>query len=203
MEMAIARKAGAVALLVGILGLYTSFGRAESLALGMMTLAGKVLELDDLTIIATGNASFVSSSPDTPMKAGTTRLESIKAESIRLDLIKGKDGKLALGKALVTGGVIIKAKRADRKTGQTDGSATTVRDILATAQTATLEQGQDAVVLRGGVVVKVTDPKLAGPIARLTGETVTISLKDNKMRVEGPPGKHAELILTPEEAEKK
>lgn len=180
--MAMARKAGAFVLLVGILGLYASLGDAASLRIGDMKLDCANLELDRQVVTAKGKASLVS--PEA----------SIKGQTIRLDLAKTKDGKLIVVKGTATGDVVIKAK-------QTDKATKTTRDVDATAQTATMVRAEDTIVLTGHVVVKVTDPGLAEP-AVLTGETVTISLKDNKMRVEGPPGKHAELILTPKEAEK-
>lgn len=179
--MDIARKAWPVVLLVGMLGLCASRSGAVTLRIGDTKLDCADLELDGQVVTARGNASLVS--PEA----------SIKAQTIRLDLARSKDGKLMVVKGTATGGVVVKAKQTDKKTK-------TTRDVNATAQTAVMEQGKDTVVLTGNVVVKVTDPGLAEP-AVLTGENATVFLKDQKIRVLGSTAKRAEATLMPKEEE--
>jgi len=160
-----------------MIGAWMGIGAAESFAVGVMKLSGSFIEIDQRVITAKGKAVFAS--PDA----------QIKAEVIRLDLAKGKDGKLAFAKGTASGGVIIDAK-------QTDKASKTTRDIHATGQTATMVQGENTVVLTGSVEVKVTDPELAEP-AVLTGEKVTIYLKERKIQAQRDGGKPAELTVAP------
>lgn len=193
----------AVALaLAAALGLYVGLSSADSYAVGKVALKGAVLEYDGLAITAKGSASLLSLAPDSPIEAGTMRLESLDAESIRLDLTRDKNRELAVEKAAATGGVILKARRADKETTQAGAVVTVVRGLRATGQTATLVQGQDVVVLKGDVIVRVTEPGTAEPIAVLTGDTATVSLKENKIRIEGSSGRPAEFVVTPKEEEK-
>ena len=59
-------------------------------------------------------------------------------------------------------------------------------------------KGENTVVLSGDVEVKVTDPELAEP-AVLTGETVTIFLKERRIQAQRSGDKPAELIITPKQ----
>ena len=196
------RIAAAVVITIA-LGLYVGLAGAANLPIGKATLSGTVLDWDGDTITAKGNASFVLVSPRTPLKAGSMRLESMKAETITLSLTTEKNRRQTLKEASAAGGVIIKAKRADQETDGTGELVTVVRDVIATARAATLMQAQDAVKLTGSVVVKVMEPGVAEPVAVLAGETVTFFLKENKIRVEGQPDKPAEFTVTPKEDENK
>lgn len=191
----------AIAVVIAALGSYVILTVAESFPVGKMVLSGQVLELDNLTVMAKGDAGFVSSASDANIPAGTMRLKSISADTIRMDLARDKSKKLIPKEASATGGVVMKAKRADVEKGDDGKQITVLRDVIATAQSAVTE-GQDKIVLRGNVVVKVVEPGIAEPIAMLTGETVSVSLKDNKITVAGNPGKRAEITVTPKESEK-
>lgn len=177
--------------------------RAESFAIGKATVSARVLEWDGQRISAKGSASLIMAPSNIALKAGQVRLESMKAETITLDLVRDQTKKLVMQTAAATGGVVIKAKRADQETDQNGKAVPVMRDLSATAQTASMPQTQDVVKLAGDVTVKITEPGVAEPIAVITGETVTVSLKDNKIRVEGPPGKPAQFVVTPKEGEKK
>ena len=187
-------------LLAAALGLGISvIGMAGSFAIGKTTLSGTVLDWNGQTITAQGNASFTAAPSKTPLRVGTMRLESIRANTITLTLTSGKSQ--TLKEASATGGVVIRAKRADQETTQS-GAVTVMRDVYATAQTAVMPQTQAVVKLTGNVTVKVTEPGVAEPIAVLSGEVVTVSLKDNKIRVQGQANKPAEFTVTPKEGQK-
>jgi lipopolysaccharide export system protein LptA len=185
----------AVALILGM----AVVGTASSFAIGKTTLSGTVLDWNGQTITAKGNASFTTAPSKTPLKVGTMRLESIRANTIVLTLTSGKSQ--SLKEASATGGVIIRAKRADQET-TSSGTTTVLRDVYATADSAVMPQTQDTVKLTGNVTVKVTEPGVAEPIAMLSGNIVTVSLKDNKIRVEGQADRPAEFTVTPKEGQK-
>ncbi|HET6455921.1 MAG TPA: hypothetical protein VFI02_16065 [Armatimonadota bacterium] len=185
----------AVALILGM----AVVGMASSFAIGKTTLSGTVLDWNGQTITAKGNASFTTAPSKTPLKVGTMRLESIRANTIVLTLTSGKSQ--SLKEASATGGVVIRAKRADQETTQS-GTTTVLRDVYATADSAVMPQTQDTVKLTGNVTVKVTEPGVAEPIAVLSGNIVTVSLKDNKIRVEGQADKPAQFTVTPKEGQK-
>lgn len=191
------RLAGILAVLL-VLGISVA-GTAGSFAIGKTSLSGTVLDWDGQTITAQGNASFTTAPSKTPLRVGTMRLESIRANTITLTLTSGKSQ--TLKEASATGGVVIRAKRADEETTQS-GAAAVLRDVYATAASAVMPQTQDVVKLTGNVTVKVTEPGVAEPIAVLSGEVVTVSLKDNKIRVEGQANKPAEFTVTPKEEKK-
>ena len=185
----------AAALILGM----AVIGAAGSFAIGKTSLSGTVLDWNGQTITAKGSAYFTTAQSTTPLRAGTMRLESIRANTIALTLTSGKSQ--SLKEASATGGVAIRAKRADQETTQS-GTVTVLRDVYATADSAVLPQTQDIIKLTGNVTVKVTEPGVAEPIALLSGEVVTVSLKDNKIRVEGQANKPAEFTVTPKEKKK-
>ena len=191
------RFAGVLVVLL-ILGMAV-VGTAASFAIGKTTLSGTVLDWNGQTITAKGNASFTTAPSKTPLKVGTMRLESIRANTITVTLTSGKSQ--ALKEASATGGVVIRGKRADQETTQS-GTTTVLRDVYATADSAVMPQTQDTVKLTGNVTVKVTEPGVAEPIAMLSGNIVTVSLKDNKIRVEGQADKPAQFTVTPKEGQK-
>lgn len=177
---------------------FSIFGSADSFALGKMTLSGKTIEYANQTVTVAGKASFTSISPQGTVKPGTMRLDAMRADSIRVDLVKDKGGKLSPDKAVATGDVFVKAKRADIVAGQ--GSV--LRDVHATAKSATFDSGLATVVLTGSAEIKILEAGAKEPIAVLSGDKVTISLKDNKMRVEGQSEKPAEITYTQSDKEK-
>ena len=120
---------------------------------------------------------------------------SIEAELIKGNLKTGKDGELALVKGVASGGVVIHAK-------QVDSSTKTYRIIDAVAQEATMIQGENTIVLTGNVSAKVTDPQFSQP-ATLSGDRVTIFLKENKVLVRGSDDKPAEITASPREGKSK
>jgi len=168
-----------------------------SLKIGEMTLEGDILDWDGQKIIAKGHASFTAAPSKTPLKVGESRLESIKAGTITIVLTTGKSQKLK--EASATGEVVIRAKRADQ---DESGTKTLLRDVYATAQSATMPQAQDTIKLTGNAFVKVTEPNVAQPIATLSGKTMTVSLKDHTIRVEGEPDKQAEFTGATKEGPK-
>lgn len=155
---------------------------ADSLSVaGGAKLTASTLELNENTVIAKGNASL------------STREASIKANTIRLSLEKGKGGKLGLSKALATGRVVINAS-------QVDAATKARRTVDATAENASMAQDADTVLLTGKVFVKVSDPQFAEP-ATIAGERVVVYLKERKIQVEGGSNKSAEINVTPREGE--
>ncbi|MHB0912607.1 MAG: LptA/OstA family protein [Armatimonadota bacterium] len=160
---------------------------AESMAVGKMTLAGRTIELVNQTITVQGDASFTS--PTGQVKSGTMCIESMQAESIHVELAKGK-GEFNVKEALAEGGVSVKAKRGDLADGKT-----VVRNVLATAGSARLDSATNTIVLTGNAVVKVFEQGIAEPMAVLTGEKMTVTLNENKIKVEGKP---AEINYTKE-----
>ena len=66
------------------------------------------------------------------------------------------------------------------------------------AKVTALVEG-DTVVLSGTALVKVTEPGRPEPVAVITGDSVTFSLLENRIRVVGQSGKPAELTFTPKE----
>lgn len=191
------RIAGVLAVVL-VLGL-SVIGTAGSFAIGKTSLSGAVLDWNGQTITAKGNASFTTAPSKTPLRVGTMRLESIRANTITVTLTSGKSQ--TLKEASASGGVVIRAKRADQETTQS-GKVTVIRDVYATAGSAVMPQTQDVIKLTGDVTVKVTEPGVVEPIAVLSGEIVTVSLKDNKIRVEGQANKPAEFTVTPKEGQK-
>jgi len=199
------RRIAIIPALIAALGLYVGLVGAGSFTIGKMKLSGAVLEWDmnKLTITAQGNASFVSLGPDKPMKPGTMQLKSIKAASIRVDLVRTKDKTFTAKQAVATGGVVIDAKQASEETDQAGAARIVVRDVHATARTASLPESREVVLLTGDVLVKITEPGVQEPVAVLAGEALTVSLKDNKLRIEGQASKPAEFTITLKEEEKK
>lgn len=192
-----------ILMLLVALGLYIGLIGADSYAVGKMTLSGAVLELDNQSVTAKGSANFVSSVSASPLKAGTMRVDSLKADTIQLDLTRDANKKQTLKGATATGSVVIKGKRAEQGEDESGKPMVTIQDVIATAKTATLIQDKQEVVLTGDVVVKITEPGVTEPILALNGKKVTFSLKDNKMRVEGQSDKQAEITVTPKEEKAK
>ena len=194
------RKVAAAVALIAALGLYVGLGCADSYSLGGTKLSGDSIEIDNLAVIAAGNAKLVCTYPAGAIKAGTMRLDSIQAESIRVDLVRGKGKELILKEASATGGAVIQARRADRETNPNGQPTTVIRSIYATARSAKLLQDRNTVLLTGNVVVKFTEPGKAEPLAAIDGQAVTYFLKENKIQIKGQP---AELTVTSGEEEKK
>jgi hypothetical protein len=185
------------------LGVYVAVGGATGFAIGKSKLSAKTLDLDSESIVAKGNASMSMSPSAAPLEIGQMQLESMTAQAITIRLQAGKAKKLAMKDAEATGGVIIRAKRADKDTGADGKPVRVMRDVYASAQTATMPESQDVVKLSGDVVVKITDPGASEPIATVTGEIVMVSLKDGKIHIEGQGDNPAEFTVTPKEGEKK
>ncbi len=169
----------AVLIVLVSMGFYCGLTRAESFAVSGVKLAASTIDLDATSITAKGKASLISPRA------------SVKANTIKLELMKGKDNKLVLEKATATGGVEIHASQIDKSTD-------TSRTIVATGDTATMVQSEDTLVLTGNVEVKVTDPQLAEP-ATLAGDKVTIFLKKSKIQVQRSSDKQSEITVTPKE----
>lgn len=184
------------------LAAYGAWCAPQSVSVGKATLSAPVIDWDGNSIEASGGASFVTTS-NAALKPGGVRLESLKAESIVLQLGREKGKKLGMKSASAIGGVIMKAKRAEQELAPDGKPVTIIRDVQATAKSATLPEAQDAVTLKGNVVIKITEPGVAEPYALVTGETVVFGLKDNRIHVEGPAGKQAEITVTPKEGEQK
>jgi len=197
------RKLALALLLVAALGLYVGLGRAGSYSFGKTALSGDSIELDNLAVTATGSAKLVCAYPAGDIEAGAMRLDSIQAESICVDLVRGKGNELILKEASAAGGVVIQARRADRETNPKGQPITVIRSVHATARSAKLLQDRNTVLLTGSVVVKVTEPGKTEPLAAIDGQNVTYLLKENKIQIKGQPGKPAEITVTSGEEEKK
>jgi lipopolysaccharide export system protein LptA len=137
------------------------------------------------------------------VQPGTMRLDALSANKINVQLVKDAKGSQSPSKAHATGGVAIKARRADRVTSESGQIKTILRDVRATAKEASLVQSEDQVVLTGDVIVTITEPGVEEPLAVITGDKVTVFLKENRFRVEGQSGKQAEMSVTTKEGEKK
>lgn len=176
---------------------------ANSFAFGKSKLSAKVIELDGQSVSAVGNASLTMTSSGVSLKLGQVRLESMTAQSINVDLKKDKNKKLAMKSASATGGVVIRAKRADKDTGPDGKPIIVIHDVHASAKSAVMAEGQDYVKLTGDVLVKITEPGVAEPVAEITGEIVTISLTGGKIRIEGQGDKQADVTVSPPQKESK
>jgi len=182
--MTMKKSAATLALAAG-LALYAGFAGAESFAIGTIKLSGAMITIEKEMVSASGDARLEM--PDA----------SVAAKKIVISLVRGKDGKLGVGKAAASGGVVIHAKQTDKQTK-------TSRTVDATAGDAETIPA-DRIVLTGNVKVKITDPDLAEP-ATLTGEVITVYLKENKIEAKRAADRQAELSLTPKpkkQAEKK
>lgn len=193
------RRASFVVAVMTVLSLYAGTGRAASYSFGKVTLSASVIEWENLLVKATGNARLVSAPPDANIAAGTMRLSSIEAKEIRVDLLREKGGQVSIKSATASGGVTIKAKRADAETDAAGKTVTVVRDVNATAQNAVLSREQDTIVLTGNVIVKIVEPEKPQPFASITGNTVTYYMKENRIQVKGHNGSPAAITVTPAE----
>lgn len=193
------KRIAVVLALMAALGLYINVIGADSFAFGKIKLSGTVLELDNQNVTAKGNANFISNLPAGQMKAGTMRVNSLKADTIQLDLTRGADKKQILKGATATGNVVIKGKRAEQSVDESGKKTVTIQDVLATAQSAVLVQDKQEVVLTGNVVVKITEPGVTEPIVDSKCDTATFYLKENKLSLKADPGKQAEITVTPKE----
>ncbi|HUV04101.1 MAG TPA: hypothetical protein VMX94_03220 [Armatimonadota bacterium] len=196
------RRVSAALVLITALGLCAALGRAASYSFGKTTLSAGLIVIDNLTITATGSPKLVCVSPARDMEAGTMRLDSIRAKSIRVDVIRGKGKDLILKEALATGEVVIEARRADRQTDPSGRPVTVISDVHATAASAKL-QDQNTVLLTGSVVLTVTERGKTEPVWAVQGQSVTYLLKENRIEIKGQDGKPAELTATSGEEEKK
>ncbi|MHB1459523.1 MAG: LptA/OstA family protein [Armatimonadota bacterium] len=153
---------------------------ADNMTIGQIKLSAVDIVIETTTITATGKAAL--SSPGA----------SIKANNILIDL-QNKGGGFSKGTA--HGNVVIHAKQMDKATGA-------YRLVDATSETAVMAQGQNNIVLTGNVIIKLTDPERLDSPGVFTGETVTVYLNANKIRVQGSQDKPAELNITPKEKPK-
>ncbi len=173
--MLMRKSATIIFLIIGLL-MYESFVGAESLAIGNIKLTAGVITIEKDLITATGKPKLQM--PDA----------MVTAKTIKISLVKGKDGKLTVDKATASGDVVIHARQTDKKTN-------TSRVVDATAQNAQAVS-DERIILSGNARVKISDPDLAEP-ASLTGETITVFLKTSKIEAQQGAGKQAELNLTP------
>lgn len=173
---------------------------ANSLSVGKASLSGAVLDWDGSKIVAKGKAVLTTNNSQ-PLKPGNMRLESINAEIITIELTRSGNDQ-TLRQASAVGSVIIRGKRADQETDSAGKIITVVRNVTATAKNAVMSADQDTIKLSGNAVVKILDPGADKPVAYLTGEIVTVSLKDNRIRVEGQ-SRPAEFAVTSGEGERK
>ncbi|MDH7480730.1 MAG: hypothetical protein QHH26_01980 [Armatimonadota bacterium] len=170
------RKSAVLVIPAIVLILYAGLIGAESLAIGNIKLSAAVITIEKDLVLATGEPKLQM--PDA----------LVTAKTIKISLVKGKDGKLTIGKAIGSGNVIIHARQTDKKTN-------TSRTVDANAQNAEAI-GDDRIILSGNARVKISDPDLAEP-ASLSGETITVFLKTSKIEAQQGAGKQAELNLTP------
>lgn len=197
------KKVFALIAIIIALGVYTILGSTAGFAVGKARLLAHDVEYDGQSVTLTGNASMSMSAPNAPLKLGQMRLESVTAQKITVGITKDKTRKLAMGSASATGGVVVRAKRADSDTDPNGKPVKVMRDVYASAQSAVMPQTQDVVKLTGNVVVKITEPGMAEPVATVAGDVVTVSLKDGKIRITGQGDKQAEVMMTLGEGEKK
>lgn len=153
---------------------------ADNMTIGQIKLSAPDIIIETKSLTATGKATLVSPGA------------SIKADSIRIDL-QNKGGGFSKGTA--EGSVVIHAKQMDKTTGA-------YRIVDATSESAVMTQGQNSIVLKGSVVVKLTDPEQLDTPGVFSGDTVTVYLNESKIRVQGSQDKPAELNITPKEKPK-
>jgi lipopolysaccharide export system protein LptA len=171
-----------VSLSLGLAGTASAATAKIRLSDRSVDLSCKTIDISDKLYALEGSARLVTTYTSETVKPGTIRLDSIDADRIEVEMAKDAKGNQSPAKATATGGVEIRAKRAEKKS---DSSAVTVQDIYATGKQATLLQAQDTVVLTGSVVIKITEAGSAAPVAVISGNKITFSLKDNRIRVEG------------------
>lgn len=164
------------------------YGVGQSVAVGNMELSGRTVDMNpDGTITVKGNARFVASSTE-PLPAGQMRLDSLGAQSITIELTKSKDKKFTPKSAVADGGVTIEAQRSNVTKDQAGQTTTTLQNVHAVAQTATMDNIHGNIVLSGKVSVKITEPGVADPVYSTNCDRLTFSLKENKMRAESDSG---------------
>lgn len=181
--------------------LCTVLGKAASYSLGSASLAADTIELDNLTVKASGNARLVAKQASQTIAAGTIHLDSIKADTISIDLVRDKQKALNLKQAVATRNVVIKARRADRETDDTGKPVVVIRNIDAVAQKAQFLRDEDKLILTGNVNLKVLEPGNPQPMAELSGEIVVYYLKQNRIEIKGQSGKQPELSVGPKGGE--
>jgi lipopolysaccharide export system protein LptA len=184
-----------------LLSLVTAIGRTASYSIGKTSLSANVIELDNLTITATGNASLTIMPVSQTVASGTMLLDSMKADTIRIELARSPKKDLILKQAVATGNVVIKARRGDQETDENGKPVTVVRSVNATAQKAQFIRDENKVILSGAVYVKVFDPGSPHPIAELSGETVVYHLQENKIEIKGKSDKQPEVTVSPKGGE--
>lgn len=173
----IMRKVVISASVIVILLLFAVMSGADNFAIGQIRLSAVDIVIETTTVTAAGKAALASPGA------------SIKADNIRIDL-QNKGGGFSKGTA--EGSVVIHAKQMDKVTGS-------FRLVDATSATAVMTQGQNNIVLKGNVVIKLTDPERLDSPGVFSGDTVTVYLNENKIRVQGSSEKPAELTITPKE----
>jgi len=189
-----------VLVLTGLV-LCTVLGGAASYSLGSASLTADIIELDNLTVKASGNTRLVAKQTSQMIAPGTIHLDSIRADNISIDLVRDKQKALNLKQAVATRNVVIKARRADRETDNNGKPIVIIRNIDAVAQKAQFLRDEDKLILTGNVNLKVLEPGNPQPIAELSGETVVYYLKQNRIEIKGQSGKQPELTVGPKGGE--
>lgn len=173
-------KKNILAFAIVILMLSAKLSNADNLTIGQIKLSAVDIVIEAASLTATGKAVLLSPNA------------SVKANNIRVDL-QNKGGGFSKGTA--EGSVVIHAKQIDKATG-------TYRTIDATSDTAVMTQGQNNIVLKGNVVVQLTDPEQLDSPGNFSGDTIIVYLNEKKISVKGSLDKPAELTLTPKEKPK-
>jgi len=189
-----------VLVLTGLV-LCTVLGGAASYSLRSASLTADIIELDNLTVKASGNTRLVAKQTSQMIAPGTIHLDSIRADNISIDLVRDKQKALNLKQAVATRNVVIKARRADRETDNNGKPIVIIRNIDAVAQKAQFLRDEDKLILTGNVNLKVLEPGNPQPIAELSGETVVYYLKQNRIEIKGQSGKQPELTVGPKGGE--
>jgi len=155
---------------------------AQSVKVGDMKLTCKVIELIKDTITADGKVTMLSTQTGT-LKTGQVRLDSLVAQTVKFDIISNKTTSTPKS-AKATGGVTIKARRANQDTDAAGKPIVVMQTIQAVAQNAIMENSMERIVLTGKVTVKITEPGNPNPVYDGVCDKLTLSLKDGKMRME-------------------
>lgn len=193
-----------VALLIAFIavGVFVVLGSAESVTVGNVKLSGsKSIEWADNTITVLGKASFTSTS-SASLKAGQMVIDSLKSETIKVELARGKDKNYHPKSAVATGGVTIDGRRANVDKDESGKSTLIHQTIHAVAETAKLSPNENVAVLSGNVIVKIYEPGVPDPVYYAKCDRFTFSLKDNAMSAESLSDKPVDIVLTQKEREK-
>lgn len=175
----------------------TVVNAAENMVVGHWSVAAKkiVLKLKKNVAVFSGGVSFSNASTNEEMEPGSLRLDSIRSASATVELGTDKKGKQVLKTATASGGVTLKGKRANVTQGADGKSLVVMQDLLATAKTAEIPDGEERAILTGNVVVKILNPGSSVPATYVTGDKVEVLFSESEISISAAPEGMAEIKI--------